>query len=195
MATLGLILARGGSKRCVGKNIRLLGGVPLLAWSIAAGRHSRSVDAIVVSSDDDKILKVAEEYGALALKRPKEMATDKASSYLGMLHALDTLEGNFDALCLLQPTSPFRIPQDIDGCFDAARAKGDPAAVTVEIGKRVPNGAVYVAKSQWLVESLARDTQAPFDGPEPAWHFMPSDRSIDIDTEADFARAQRMLVA
>ena len=71
----------------------------------------------------------------------------------------------------------------------------DQAAVTVEIGKRVPNGAVYVAKSQWLVESLARDIQAPFDGPEPAWHFMPSDRSIDIDTEADFARAQRMLVA
>jgi len=193
MATLGLILARGGSKRCPGKNIRLLGGVPLLAWSIAAGIHSRNVDAIVVSSDDDEILKVGVEYGAIPLKRPAEMATDEASSYLGIVHALDKTEGDFEAFCLLQPTSPFRMPEDVDNCFNAARASASPAAVTVEMGKKVPNGAVYVAKSQWLLDRLANDIQAPFDGPEPAWCFMPADRSLDIDTERDFARAQRML--
>lgn len=187
---LGLILARGGSKRCPGKNIRNLGGLPLIAWSIAAGIQSRYIGPIVVSSDSDEILKVAKSYGAACLKRPPEFATDEASSYGAMLHAIDSI-GDIEALCLLQPTSPFRQPQDIDGCFRAAQ--GHSAAVTVEAGKRTPNGAVYVSTPRWLVQSLSRGVVAPFDGPEPAWHMMPPERSIDIDTEADFARAERML--
>lgn len=187
---LGLILARGGSKRCPGKNIRPLGGVPLIAWSIAAGFQSRYVGPVVVSSDDDKILRVAKEYGAVPLKRPKILATAEASSYGAMLHAFERL--NPEAFCLLQPTSPFRQPQDIDGCFRTAQ--GNLAAVTVEYGKRTPNGAVYVSTPQWVAQKIANGVVAPFDGPDPAWYMMPAERSIDIDTELDFARAERMLV-
>ena len=188
---LGLIPARGGSKRVPGKNMRPLGGVPLLGWTIVSALRSECIDAVVVSSDDDAILKYADESGVAPLKRPAEYATDDASSYLAMTHALEHYPA--EAICLLQPTSPFRQPADIEGCHKTAIAMAAPAAVTVEAGKTVPNGAVYLAKSAWLLERLAAGETAPFDSPEPAWHIMPAERSIDIDTEADFAEAVRML--
>lgn len=188
---MGLIPARGGSKRCPGKNIRPLGGVPLLAWSIAAGVHSAIVDFIVVSSDDERILSVARRYGAIPLERPVEMATDEASPYLAMMHALERYE--CEAFCLLQPTSPFRQPIDIDKCFLAMLVKA-PAAVTVTAGEKVPNGAVYAARPNWLLETLAEGIVAPFDTSIPAWSVMPAERSLDINTEEDFALAERMLL-
>lgn len=193
MNTLALILARGGSKRIPGKNIRQLGEMPLIAWSIAAAFHARSIDVVVVSSDSDVILDIARKHGAATIKRPAIMATDAASSYPAMLHAINELEGSFDWVCLLQPTSPFRTPQDVDDCFAAAIASGGPAAVSVELGKAVPNGAVYWANVGWLLETIAAGNEAPFDGPVPVHYFMPAKRSIDIDTEDDWTRAEGML--
>jgi CMP-N,N'-diacetyllegionaminic acid synthase len=112
MRILALITARGGSKRVPGKNIRPLGGRPLIVWSIDLARGIPEICDILVSTDDAEILKIARGAGALApWLRPAELATDSASSVDVCLHALDWYEearGRVEALMLLQPTSPFR---------------------------------------------------------------------------------------
>lgn len=112
MKILALIPARGGSKRLPGKNIRLLGGRPLIGWTIGAARDSGVCSAIIVSTDDEEIAQVAREQGAeVPGLRPAELASDTAGSVDVALHALDCYEathGPVDGLLLLQPTSPFR---------------------------------------------------------------------------------------
>jgi len=112
MRILALILARGGSKRLPGKNIRQLGGSPLIGWSINIGKSIPEVCDILVSTDDPKIQRVAKELGAYTpWLRPKELSTDNTSSVDAALHALDwyeSIHGIVDGLLLLQPTSPFR---------------------------------------------------------------------------------------
>ena len=192
MTVLGLVLARGGSKRVPRKNLRSLGGKPLIGWTIMAARYARLIDRLVVSSDDDEILDVAKRWKAEPLKRPVELATDGITSYPAMLHALDTV-GAFDWLCLLQPTSPFRSVGDIDKCLIWAGLCGKPAIVSVEMGKTVPNGAIYVCRPDWLRTALAEGVELPFDMPGLAKFPMPAERSIDIDTEEDFERAEAMV--
>lgn len=194
MNVLGLILARGGSKRVHKKNIRLLHDVPLIAWTISAARIANSLDRVVVSSDDKEIRDISREWGAETIVRPPELATDKSSSYPAILHALDEL-GSFDYVCLLQPTSPLRTAMDIDFSVCSAVVGELPALVSVEYGKRVPNGAIYVARTDWLRDTLANGNEAPFDGLVPKRFEMPAMRSIDIDTEEDFELAEHVATA
>lgn len=190
MTVLGLILARGGSKRVPRKNVRPLADAPLIAWTLYAAGWSRTLDRLAVSSDDEEILDIARLWGADAIRRPPEMATDEASPYPAMLHALDELGEAFDYLCLLQPTSPFRTNADIDGCVAwAMRGDGQalPAVATMTVGEEVPNGAVYVGRTDWLRDG------GNFDGPAVGSWLMPPERSLDIDTEEDWARAEAMV--
>lgn len=112
MRILALITARGGSKRLPGKNIRSLGGKPLIVWSIVVAKGIPEICDILVTTDDSEIAKVARQAGALVpWLRPAELATDTATSADACLHALDWYEnekGKVDGLLLLQPTSPFR---------------------------------------------------------------------------------------
>lgn len=112
MKILALIVARGGSKRLPGKNIRMLGGKPLIVWSIDVAKDIPEICDILVSTDDRSIAAVCQANGALVpWLRPDELATDTASSVDAALHALDWYEGEYgavDGLLLLQPTSPFR---------------------------------------------------------------------------------------
>lgn len=112
MRILALIIARGGSKRLPGKNIRLLGGRPLIVWSIDVAKGIAEICNILVSTDDSSIADVARRAGALVpWLRPAELSTDTATSVDVCLHALDWYEGEHgkvDGLLLLQPTSPFR---------------------------------------------------------------------------------------
>ena len=114
---LALILARGGSKRCPGKNIRMLGGKPMIEWSIDAAKVVSGICDILVSTDDQAIADVASDAGALVpWLRPAELSSDTATSVDAALHALDWYEGDrgaVDALLLLQPTSPFRTSETI----------------------------------------------------------------------------------
>lgn len=114
MKILALVPARGGSKRLPGKNVRLLGGKPLIVWSIEAARSMDAITDVVVSTDDPDIAKVAHDAGAsVPGLRPAALATDTASSVDVALHALAQYEeehGPVDGLLLLQPTSPFRAP-------------------------------------------------------------------------------------
>lgn len=112
MKLLFLITARGGSKGIPFKNIKEFNGKPLICYSIDVARELTSDDNICVSSDDDDIIKVVEKYGLpVPFKRPAELATDTAGSYGVILHTLLFYERRgkeFDAVVLLQPTSPFR---------------------------------------------------------------------------------------
>jgi CMP-N,N'-diacetyllegionaminic acid synthase len=109
---LAVIAARGGSKRVPGKNARLLGGRPLVVWSIDVAKPVPDICDILVSTDDAEIAEIARRAGALVpWLRPAELATDDASSVDVCLHALKWYEiarGRIDGLMLLQPTSPFR---------------------------------------------------------------------------------------
>lgn len=112
MKILALITARGGSKRLPGKNLRSLGGMPLVVWSINAAKDNIDICDILVSTDDRKIAAVCKKAGALVpWLRPSELATDTSSSVDAALHSLDWYEeekGSIDGLLLLQPTSPYR---------------------------------------------------------------------------------------
>jgi CMP-N,N'-diacetyllegionaminic acid synthase len=109
---LALITARGGTKRLPGKNVRPLGGVPLIVWSIEVAKDVPQICDILVSTDDSAIAEIARNAGAMVpWLRPAELATDSATSIDVSLHAMDWYEsqnGKIDGLLLLQPTSPFR---------------------------------------------------------------------------------------
>lgn len=117
MKTLFLIPARGGSKGIPGKNIKKLGTKPLIQYSIDCAREITTDDNICVSTDDLEIIKVIENLGLkVPFIRPDYLATDTASSDLVIRHALKFYESNnvyYDAVVLLQPTSPFRKPWHI----------------------------------------------------------------------------------
>lgn len=119
---LALVTARGGSKRLPGKNIRLLGGRPLIAWSITPALESGRFCDVLVSTDDPQIADVARSHGALVpWLRPAELSSDTANSVDVALHAVDWYEaqhGPVDGLALLQPTSPFRSVQTLHGALD-----------------------------------------------------------------------------
>ncbi|MBZ9538042.1 acylneuraminate cytidylyltransferase family protein [Modicisalibacter tunisiensis] len=113
---IAVIPARGGSKSVPGKNIRPLGGIPLIAWSIRVARQVTEIDRVIVSTDDHGIAAVAREHGAEVYVRPAQLATD-AALVIDALHDLRaTLEGEgeaVDIMVLLEPTCPFRARKDV----------------------------------------------------------------------------------
>lgn len=116
---LGVITARGGSKGIPKKNIKNLGGKPLIAWTIEAARGSKLLDRLIVSTDSEEIAEVARASGAdVPFMRPAELAADKSKSVPVIQHALKWMKENkgeeFGAVMILQPTSPFRTSEDID---------------------------------------------------------------------------------
>lgn len=120
---LALIPARGGSKRVKNKNIRLLEGKPLIAYTIEAAKQSKCINRIIVSTDSKRIAKVAREYGAEApFLRPSEIATPESTEFEFHLHALKWLKENEgyepNLIVNLYPTSPFRKVSTIDKAIE-----------------------------------------------------------------------------
>lgn len=117
MRPLVIIPARGGSKGIPHKNIKPLGGKPLICYAIDVARKFTSDDNICVSTDDDAIIKVVEDYGLkVPFKRPDYLATDHAGTNGVLLYALDFYEQigiSYDVVVLLQATSPFRRAEDV----------------------------------------------------------------------------------
>ncbi len=123
LRSLGVICARGGSKRLPRKNVRPLNGVPLVAYCAGAARRAR-LDTAIVSTDDPEIAAICEEAGIEApFTRPTALAADFASSPDIVGHAIDWMRKNreieFDVVVLLQPTTPFVLPEHIDACVQA----------------------------------------------------------------------------
>jgi len=122
MRILGLIPARGGSKGIPRKNIKLLGGKPLLAYTFESVKNSRLLSRVILSSDDEEIMTIAKNLGLeVPYKRTSLLALDDSPSIEVMKDALEKLnkEGEeFDAVCLLQPTTPFREEGLIDRAIE-----------------------------------------------------------------------------
>jgi CMP-N,N'-diacetyllegionaminic acid synthase len=211
---LGLIPARGGSKRLPGKNLADLGGRSLLQRAIDAGLEASGIDRLIVSTDDPAVAEAARAGGAeVPFLRPAELATDEASSLDVVRHAAAWADGDepdaFSHLVLLQPTSPLRTAGDIDLTITLCRDRGHSTAVSVTaagkpeilmLGRNgvlsplsehgqalVLNGAVYVLKWDHLSMGGA------FIAPDTAYHLMPEHRSMDIDTPLDMERAAAAL--
>ena len=119
---LSIIPARGGSKGIPKKNIKLLAGKPLIAWSIEQAKASTLLDKTIVSTDSKEIAEIAKKQGGdVPFMRPAEFAQDTSPMYTALQHAVreyEKLAGkNVDIIVLIDPTSPLRIPEDIDKCI------------------------------------------------------------------------------
>lgn len=121
MRNIAIIIARSGSKGLKDKNIRLLNGKPLMAYTIETALKSKCFDTVMVSTDSVKYKKIAEEYGAeVPFLRSKENSKDKTSPWDVVKEVLDKYKEmgkEFDTLCLLQPTSPLRDDKDIKKAY------------------------------------------------------------------------------
>jgi len=129
-AYLAVIPARGGSKRLPRKNILELNSKPLISYSIEAAQNSKYIDKVIVSSDDEEILNISQKYGALTIKRPDELASDTATTFDVIKHAIENTN-EYDYIVLLQPTSPLRDENHIDEAIELLEAKGANAVVSV----------------------------------------------------------------
>ena len=180
---LAVIPARGGSKRCPGKNIRPFRGKPLLVWSILAASKSKYIDLIAVSSEDEEIRDVARTYSpidpkTLIINRPRELALDSSTNEDVLRHVLG-IHPDFQWVILLQPTSPLRTSEDIDNCLELAFLNGT-GCVSYRKSTGRKNGAVYVCRTGYLMEN-------DFDKAFQTFYLMPDERSLDIDWAEEFA--------
>lgn len=137
--TLGLVVARGGSKGVPGKNLRMLAGHPLVAHAVRTSRMSPSITRTVISTEDPEIAGVAKEYGAdVPFMRPAHLASDEAKILDTVVYTLTQLarQGDiFDVIALIQPTTPFRCSSDIEGCLHLLRTdeSADSAVALTEV--------------------------------------------------------------
>jgi CMP-N-acetylneuraminic acid synthetase len=131
---LGFIPARGGSKRFPRKNVALLGGRPLLAWTLEPARASGVFATLVLSTDDAEIAVIGKTLGASVIERPAGLGADDVTVVEVLLATLDALEADgrrFDAAYVLMPTSPFRTAETIARAFETFRSAGASALVSV----------------------------------------------------------------
>jgi CMP-N,N'-diacetyllegionaminic acid synthase len=133
---IGVITARGGSKGVLRKNVLPLAGKPVIAWTIEAALSSTLLDKVIVSTDDKEIAAIARDFGAdVPFMRPRELAEDTTPHLDVVFHTLDWLAGQGqktpDYLFTLQPTSPLRSTEDIDGVIAMAYRKNADAVVAV----------------------------------------------------------------
>lgn len=124
---IAIIPARAGSKGVKNKNKKIVCGKPLIAYTIEVALKSKSLDYIVVTTDDKEIAEIARELGVLVIDRPSVLAQDESPVFGAVRHAVEYLanEKNItaDVVVLLQPTSPLRTAQDIDNCVELRQLK------------------------------------------------------------------------
>lgn len=152
---LAVVIARGGSKGIPRKNIREIAGKPLIAWTIEAARQSRCIDRLILSSEDPEIISVAKNWGCdVPFVRSQEFATDQVSGVETVIDAIGRVERH-DWVVMLQPTSPFRTTEDIDGCIERCVARKANACVTLTEAEKSP---------YWMFSIRPDDTLAPVVG-------------------------------
>lgn len=143
MKILSLIPARGGSKRLPGKNIKLLGGKPLIEWSIEISKNVPEICETLVSTDDPETQIISQKAGGLVpWLRPKELAKDNTRSVEVVIHALnwyEKLHGSVDGILLLQPTSPFRTVETVRNGINLFLKNNKIAVVSISPAKSKKN--------------------------------------------------------
>ena len=224
---LGLVPARGGSKGIPRKNIRPLGGKPLLQYTIESARSARLLDRIVLSTDDPEIAEVGRRCGVeVPFERPAELARDATPTLLVVQHALRWFEQRgelFDAVCILQPTSPIRAPGTIDACVDLLESKGVDTVITVLpvpaehnphwVFFQGPEGLLRLSTGERSPISRRQDLPAAFHregsvyvtrrnviledqtilGSRVLGYQIDPDRSVNLDDPEDWERAERLV--
>lgn len=219
---LAIIPARGGSKGVPRKNIKMLAGKPLIAWTIEEAKKSKFIDMCIVSTEDDEIKAVAEEWGGnVSFMRPAELAQDDTPGIEPVLHAIKMMLG-YDFVVLLQATSPLRTVEDIDGaiaycldndcesCVSVTEAEHSPywmyrldeqsclrpilKVEKEESYQRQKLPKVYQLNGAVYVASIAfLQREREFIGEETLGYVMPQERSYDIDTMVDFEVTEILL--
>jgi CMP-N,N'-diacetyllegionaminic acid synthase len=224
---LGLIPARGQSTGVPRKNARLLGGRPLLAYTAEAALAATSLTAVVLSTDDQELAEIGRGCGLeLPFLRPPELAGDQTPMIGVVQHALAWLERHdrpFEAVCLLQPTVPFRVAGEIDACVARLGATGADTVITVapvpptfnphwvfiddpDGGLRLSTGeARPIARRQDLPPAWHRDgsvyvarrdvvmEQGSLFGPRVVGHEVARGAHVNIDTMSDWALAETIV--
>jgi len=143
MNAVAIIFARGGSKGLPGKNIRLLGGKPLIAWSIEQALSIKRIIRVIVSTDSEEIAEVARQYGAeVPFIRPEKFSKDDSPEWLAWQHAIKYLMEETEVLpelmISLPATAPLRIEIDIENCLDEYEKGGSDVIITVTDAHRNP---------------------------------------------------------
>lgn len=154
---VAVIPARGGSKGVPLKNLRELGGKPLVAWAIEVARATPEIDRILVSTDHEGIAEAARAWGGEVALRPAELATDQAPAVAVLHHLIPALRGAGESaryLVLLQPTSPFRRPEDIRACLRRLHDEGLDSVATFTDAALHPHQA-------WRISEGRPDTYIP----------------------------------
>ncbi len=212
MKTIAIIPARGGSKRLQGKNIKLLGGIPLLAHSILYAQQHKFIDAVYVSTDDDTIKKVALHYGALVIDRPQMLSGDFEPTVSALKHVIEIITYEVESVVLLQATNPLR-PENLlhdafllfqekqmDSLFTVSRSHHKLGKIlnhtfipyNYEVGQRsqdleplyYENGLLYITKASVVLNNEIITKEA---FPLVVNHLF---ATIDIDTQEDFDYAE-----
>lgn len=165
MLNIAIIPARSGSKGLKNKNIKLLNGIPLMAYSIKAAQESGMFDEIMVSTDSLEYADIAKTYGAnVPFLRSKELSTDQAGSWEVVIEVLKCYQEKgriFDTVCLLQPTSPLRTAEDIVGGYELLKCKCADAVTSVCEAEHSPLWCMTLGEDLSLSEFNKRDEDRP----------------------------------
>jgi len=217
---IAIIPARGGSKGIPRKNIRLLAGKPLIAYSIEAALKSKYIDRVIVSTEDEEIAEISKKYGAEVIKRPDELATDTAPTEPALEHVVKWLKEyedyKTDIIVLLQPTSPLRNSKYIDEALDIFLNSDYNSLLSVcpshaFIWKMSENS--YPINYDFKNRPRRQDKEPEYRengaiyitkykilmenhnrlGGKIGLYVMPEKHSIEIDTEFDFYLCEQML--
>ena len=213
MKTIAIIPARGGSKRLYQKNIKLIGGIPLLVHSILyAQANSEIIDEIYVSTNDEETKKIALQFGAKVIDRPESLSGDLEPTVTALKHVLESINTEVENVILLQATNPLRPESLLKDAFEIYQKEQYDSLFTVsgnhkkfgkivdhkfipfnyEIGQRsqdleplfFENGLLYITKAKLIFEDIIISKDAlPF---EVNHTFA----SVDIDTQEDFDYAE-----
>lgn len=220
---LGLIPARGGSKRVPRKNLKTLAGKPLISWTIEAALKSNCLDDVIVSTEDEEIAQISQAIGAkVPFLRPYELATDKTTRNEVVRHVLEEIKG-FDFLILLQPTSPLRTPQHIDEAFNKLvklrcancvsvkeqkpshhhifklrnQDEIEPLIPIPKHSKRSTTDRTYILNGALYICEIKSFIESnywdPFTSPDGCAYIMPEEDSLDIDYEWQWSVAETLV--
>lgn len=225
MNIVGIILARGGSKRVPRKNIKLLCGKPLVAHTIDTAHKSRYINKVVLSTEDIEIKQIGVEFGAEIVDRPVELAQDETKSSPCMVHAVEELEKRGykpDIIILLQPTTPTKTHNMIDEVIDTlinseydSVFTGQKISYTMALWKKCHNGKTiglydYHLRPRWqdvhLNEEIWTENGAIYAIKREAFlehkdfigenpFIFETPPIVDIDTEEDFRQCEEILRA
>lgn len=220
---IAIIPARGGSKGLPGKNIRPLLGKPLIAYAIESALGARSIDRVVVSTDDPEIAAVARRFGGeVPFMRPAELATDTAAAVDNYIYTVDRLAresgSTIDSFAVLLPTAPLRTSEDVDKAVEMFVARNadsvvsyTPEAHPVRWHKYLnPDGSFvdilgdslanrqdirtsYYPNGAVYVFRTALIRERKYYSDRSYAYVMPRSRSIDIDTLDDFEFAEFLM--